>query len=49
MLLAREAISKEIVITQDLADQLLTLNIKVYNGFGFYTLNPLTEYKKKRK
>lgn len=49
MLLAREAISKEIVITQDLADKLLTLDIKVYSGFGFYTLNPLTEYKKKRK
>lgn len=49
MLLAREAISKEIVITQDLAEQLLTLDIKVYSGFGFYTLNPLTEYKKKRK
>lgn len=49
MLLAREALSKEIVITQDLADKLLTLDIKVYSGFGFYTLNPLTEYKKKRK
>jgi hypothetical protein len=49
MLLAREALSREIVITKDLADTLSTCDIKVYSGFGFYTINPLTEYKTKIK
>lgn len=49
MLLAREALSKEIIITKDLADSLSVCNIKVYSGFGFYTINPLKEYKTKRK
>jgi hypothetical protein len=49
MLLAREALSKEIIITKDLADKLLDLDVKVYQYFGFYTVNPLLEYEKKRK
>lgn len=49
MLLAREALSKEIIITKDLADMLLGLDFQVYKYFGFYTVNPLVEYEKKRK
>lgn len=49
MLLAREALSKEIIITKDLADKLLLLDLKVYQYFGFYTVNPLIEYEKKIK
>lgn len=49
MLLARESLSKEIIITKDLEDSLLSCDIKVYSGFGFYEITPLKEYKTKRK
>lgn len=48
-LLAREVMSNEIVITHDVADDLLRANMNVCKCFGFYDVNPLTEYKTKRK
>lgn len=47
--LAREVMSNEIIITYDLADDLLKANMNVCKCFGFYSVNPLTEYKTKRK
>lgn len=48
-LLAREIKSNEIIITHDIADDLLRANLNVCKCFGFYEVNPLTEYKTKRK
>lgn len=48
-LLAREVMSNEIIITHDVADELLKANMNVCKCFGFYSVNPLTEYKTKRK
>lgn len=47
-LLAREAVSLEIILTDDLADELLKAGIKTDKGFGFFTVNPLKEYKRQK-